>query len=1062
MRTIHRQPRPAWKGLLAAVGLAFGMPISQAQVAVTQTLVYHQRTDLPGNHRLASMPPALSEDGSTIAFVYRLRDEGQPGGEDDYPIVATDFNGSNPREIDRYDRSNGIIMDISADGKRLVSTDTGRVRMANAQTGGAVQILNAGRVWTVRVAGNEASGYRVFMLLQQDAFDSVRQVNLQGGVYVMNEDGSNLTRLASREQLAAMLGVQDPLNFVLGVTGAQRGNMDVSEGGSRIVFAASGGTQVFGVNDDGTGLHIIQRDAPRFESLCISRDGQQVGFVQSRSPVHVYGVMSFAGGPLQDLHQAGSYSHLRFTGDGRWLQCSDTGILASTSTQKFQHFAAAGGHYPPGDVLLAGGSLFQVSMAASGQRFVYLWSDPDGVQQIATVERTGNLGGAPAITNPVVDPNFVIRPAESFSKVIADVAFGGGIYRVGHVAMLVGGERSGLVDEYVDRAVMHDNGQTGDGAAGDGTFASAFFAARVDAWGEAQLGVHTMRINAEGDDAAGIRHATSLEFAPFSVVASGAPRIDSITPNQGEGGDFVTIKGDFFDVDGHSTVHFGDETASVHGASQKELLVVVPYGIPPGPVYVTVTARGLTSNAALFNMLGCAYTVSPLEFNIPVVGSTGTVDVSATAGCEWTAQSQAGWITILSGTSGTGDGTVRYGAAANPGSQARSGTLTVAGKSVTVVQAGSGGGECTYALSADNQIIPDAGGSGSVSVLTQVGCSWTAQSLDEWISLTAGSAGSGPGMVEFVVSLNPSEDLRIGVLMVAGSEFLIYQEAAGGGLGNCQVIPIVVGQTVNGTLEVTDCFSPFFGGDYYADLYSFSASAGDQVIITQASASFTPSLLLANAVTQEILEDAIADSEARIPPLEGAFTIPEDGLYLIEASSLEELQTGAYTLSLLPGSGTVCEYTVEPTHIDAPASGQSGTVAIGAQPGCAWTAVNSAAWIELVAGTSGTGDGLLSYLIQPNPEPAARNGSISIAGQSVTITQAGAEDEPLVVEIHTAVEIRWLSKVGKTYQVYRTVGVPFDLFEPLGDPIAGTGDYISVFDTTRHEAHAFYTVETID
>ncbi|MCP5521425.1 MAG: hypothetical protein H7A46_07740 [Verrucomicrobiales bacterium] len=70
--------------------------------------------------------------------------------------------------------------------------------------------------------------------------------------------------------------------------------------------------------------------------------------------------------------------------------------------------------------------------------------------------------------------------------------------------------------------------------------------------------------------------------------------------------------------------------------------------------------------------------------------------------------------------------------------------------------------------------------------------------------------------------------------------------------------------------------------------------------------------------------------------------------------------------------------------------------------------------------------------------------------------------EPLVVEAHPAVEIRWLSQIGRTYQVYRTVGVPFDLFEPLGGPIAGTGDYISVFDHTRHGAQAFYTVEIVD
>jgi hypothetical protein len=47
--------------------------------------------------------------------------------------------------------------------------------------------------------------------------------------------------------------------------------------------------------------------------------------------------------------------------------------------------------------------------------------------------------------------------------------------------------------------------------------------------------------------------------------------------------------------------------------------------------------------------------------------------------------SNAPWITLSSGQSGRGDGTVRYAVAANSGGQ-RSGTITVAGREFTVTQ----------------------------------------------------------------------------------------------------------------------------------------------------------------------------------------------------------------------------------------------------------------------------------------------------------------------------------------------------------------------------------------
>jgi len=88
----------------------------------------------------------------------------------------------------------------------------------------------------------------------------------------------------------------------------------------------------------------------------------------------------------------------------------------------------------------------------------------------------------------------------------------------------------------------------------------------------------------------------------------------------------------------------------------------------------------------------CSYSISPTSASVAAGGGTGSVTVTAGAGCAWTAVSNASFITVTSGSSGSGNGSVGYSVAANTGSAARSGTMTIAGQTFTVTQTGTGGG----------------------------------------------------------------------------------------------------------------------------------------------------------------------------------------------------------------------------------------------------------------------------------------------------------------------------------------------------------------------------------
>jgi hypothetical protein len=64
--------------------------------------------------------------------------------------------------------------------------------------------------------------------------------------------------------------------------------------------------------------------------------------------------------------------------------------------------------------------------------------------------------------------------------------------------------------------------------------------------------------------------------------------------------------------------------------------------------------------------------------------TTGTIAVTTQPGCAWSSSSAAAWMTLT--TSGSGNGSAAYTIAQNTGTTVRTGTLTVAGKTVAVTQ----------------------------------------------------------------------------------------------------------------------------------------------------------------------------------------------------------------------------------------------------------------------------------------------------------------------------------------------------------------------------------------
>lgn len=141
----------------------------------------------------------------------------------------------------------------------------------------------------------------------------------------------------------------------------------------------------------------------------------------------------------------------------------------------------------------------------------------------------------------------------------------------------------------------------------------------------------------------------------------------------------------------------------------------------------------------------CTYSISPVSQSFPAAGGGGSITVTAAGGCSWSAASNASWLAVDSGSSGSGTGTVRYLVSANTGSTSRTGSLTVAGKTFSVIQQGQSiATQYTISASASGggRISP----SGSVSIAS--GASQTFSMKPNWrrriINVTVDGVSVGP------------------------------------------------------------------------------------------------------------------------------------------------------------------------------------------------------------------------------------------------------------------------------------------------------------------------------
>jgi uncharacterized protein (TIGR03437 family) len=170
----------------------------------------------------------------------------------------------------------------------------------------------------------------------------------------------------------------------------------------------------------------------------------------------------------------------------------------------------------------------------------------------------------------------------------------------------------------------------------------------------------------------------------------------------------------------------------------------------------------------------CAYTLTPSGSSFPSTGGNGSFAVETASGCAWTTTSNAPWIRIASGQSGSGRGQAAFIVDANSG-DTRTGSITAAGQNFTVTQSSL---TCSFTLAPASASVLADGGSATFSVSGPNSCAWTADTSASWITIVSGASGAGTGVVAVAAAANPDSAPRTGTVAAGGQTFTLTQAAA--------------------------------------------------------------------------------------------------------------------------------------------------------------------------------------------------------------------------------------------------------------------------------------------
>jgi hypothetical protein len=294
-------------------------------------------------------------------------------------------------------------------------------------------------------------------------------------------------------------------------------------------------------------------------------------------------------------------------------------------------------------------------------------------------------------------------------------------------------------------------------------------------------------------------------------------------------------------------------------------------------------------------------------------------------------------------------------------------------KDATVTTAPS----CSYSVVQPTTAFGPEGGTGSsaITVSSGTGCTWTATSSAAFITFTTAS-GTGSGTAAFTVAVNTGAE-RTSTLTIAGTSITITQRAA------------VV--TPPATLAAPTPRSPSGGQDVELrpTLVVNNAAATGNVGTVTYRFEVSSDSTFPNDPAKTITQDGVAQGTGTT-----SWPIPRDltqgVVYFWRARATNGTITTPFSaVESFKAGGGLCAITLSTTTVSVGAGGGSSTITITTSSVCNWVAISNDGFIVLTSPSSGSGSGSLTFSVVANTG-AARTGTVTISGQTVTVSQSAA------------------------------------------------------------------------
>jgi hypothetical protein len=443
----------------------------------------------------------------------------------------------------------------------------------------------------------------------------------------------------------------------------------------------------------------------------------------------------------------------------------------------------------------------------------------------------------------------------------------------------------------------------------------------------------------------------------------------------------------------------------------------------------------------------CAVSATNNTSEVPATGGNGTVTVTAARDCSWTASAEASWVT-LGTTTGQGPATLNYSVQPNPNGTARNSRITVAQQTIDVAQAAA---PCRIGVSPAAVSVNAAGGAFTVAIALPAGCRWTARSDAPWIGTPVPAGGTGSGSVAVSVTANASQ-ARTATVTIGDTTVRVNQAAASGPstdptpsptpsptptppsctykLGRTSLSPgrsaqaFTIGMTASAGcawtvstdtswITITDGRTGSGTGSFRIAVAANSGSARtgtvhaatESLTVRQDSGtcsySIKPGSYHAGRGPDDILVSVTADAGC-------AWTATTSADWVTVAEGRTGSGSGTVRLLIPSNSGGPrtalvsmagetftlnqdggCDTRIKPKNYHSGRGPDDIRVAVSAKEGCSWTASSNASWVTVAEGATGSGDGTVRLLVQPNQGPD-RSTTLTIAGQPFELRQDGA------------------------------------------------------------------------